>query len=228
MGFLLIGTVAALVWIFGRQVGVDGMGVLLLALLVAALGAWLHGRAAQARTPGRQRVFAALALALMAAGLGLGIVRALGPVEASGPSAAAPGGLDWQDYSTARLADLRAQGKPVFIDFTAAWCLTCQVNERVALGRPEVVERFRREGIVALRADWTRRDDEITAALASYGRQGVPVYVLYGRQGGTPRLLPEVLTSGIVLSALDEVLADAGRSTSARSEGEAASGARPD
>ncbi|HEY5908052.1 MAG TPA: thioredoxin family protein, partial [Vicinamibacteria bacterium] len=96
------------------------------------------------------------------------------------------------------------------VDFTAAWCLTCQVNERVALARPDVVERFRREGIVALRADWTRRDDHITEALAAYGREGVPVYVLYGPDGA-PRILPELLTPGIVLSALDETL---GRSRS--------------
>ena len=105
------------------------------------------------------------------------------------------------------MAELRAQGKPVFVDFTAAWCLTCQVNERVALETREVAERFEREGVTLLKADWTLRDDRITQALASYGRQGVPVYVLYGRDPvGEPRLLPEVLTPGVVFAALDRVL----------------------
>jgi thiol:disulfide interchange protein DsbD len=214
MGFFLVGTVAALVWIFGRQVGVDGMGILLLALLVTALGGWVHGRGGLARTTRARVASALLALALMAAGLGIGLARAMAPPEMA--SALAPptlGGIEWEEYSTVRLADLRGKGKPVFIDFTAAWCLTCQVNERVALGRPEVVARFRREGIVALRADWTRRDDDITAALTSYGREGVPVYVLYGREGA-PRLLPEVLTPGLVLSAIDEVLGATSRSAS--------------
>ena len=104
----------------------------------------------------------------------------------------------------------------MFIDFTAAWCLTCQVNERVALANAEVAKRFREEGVTLLKADWTRRDDEITQALAGYGRQGVPVYILYGREAGSaPRFLPELLTPAIVLSALDEALAPAGAEESA-------------
>jgi thiol:disulfide interchange protein DsbD len=122
----------------------------------------------------------------------------------------------WEPYSAGRVEALRGEGKPVFIDFTAAWCLTCQVNERVALAHPEVARRFRDEGVALVKADWTRRDDEITQALAGYGRQGVPVYVLYGRESGSaPRFLPELLTPSIVLSALDETLGRAGATESA-------------
>ena len=213
MGFFLLATVAALVWLFGQQTGVDGMGVLLAALVVTALGAWTYGRGS---TPGRsaraRRITTLGALGLMGLGLAIGLSQAYAPTEPVAPAkrrAVSNGALVFEPYSEGRLSELQAQGTPVFVDFTAAWCLTCQVNERVALGTPNVAERFKREGIVALRADWTRRDDQITEALAQLGRQGVPVYVLYGRRAGAaPRLLPEVLTSGIVISAIDEMLGD--------------------
>jgi thiol:disulfide interchange protein DsbD len=91
----------------------------------------------------------------------------------------------------------------VFVDFTAAWCVTCQVNKRLVLARDDVVAAFRARGVELVRADWTRRDDEISRALAALGRNGVPVYVLY-RPGRAPVLLPELLTRERVLAALDD------------------------
>jgi thiol:disulfide interchange protein DsbD len=138
------------------------------------------------------------------AGLAIALTRANVPVAAA-PAGA--GALGWEPFSVERRDALRASGTPVFIDFTAAWCLSCQVNERVALDTPAVRAKLREHGVVLLKADWTRRDDRITEALASYGRQGVPLYVLYGRdKDAPPRLLPEVLTPGIVLEALDQHL----------------------
>jgi thiol:disulfide interchange protein DsbD len=212
MGFLLLATVAALVWLFGQQTGVDGMGALLAALLVASLGAWIYGRGTAPTQTGRTRALATFsAVALLGIGLAIALARATAPpAPTANPSKAGGDGLVWEDHSAERVAELRAQGTPVFIDFTAAWCLSCQVNERVALTAPDVVARFQREGVVMLRADWTRRDDRIAQAIASYGRQGVPVYVLYGRDpAAPPRLLPEVLTPGLVLTALDETLGSA-------------------
>jgi thiol:disulfide interchange protein len=91
----------------------------------------------------------------------------------------------------------------VFVDVTAAWCVTCQVNKRLVLGRDDVLAAFRARGVELVRADWTRRDDEITRALAALGRNGVPVYVLY-KPGRAPVLLPEVLTRDRVLAALED------------------------
>ncbi len=211
MGFLLMATVAALVWLFGQQTGVDGVGKLLAALVLIALAAWVYGRARASTGSGRGRVAGSAAAAfLLAIGLAVawrGAAETRGAGERESSSAL---GLVWEAYTAPRLAQARAERKPVFIDFTAAWCLTCQVNERVALADGDVVSRFRREGIVALRADWTRRDDQITKALAAYGRQGVPVYVLYGRAPeAAPELLPELLTPGIVLATIDKTLGPA-------------------
>ena len=107
----------------------------------------------------------------------------------------------WQPFTPTRVAELTAANKPVFVDFTAAWCVTCQVNKRLVLNRADVREAFAKRGVELVRADWTRRDPTITQALAALGRQGVPVYVLY-RPGQAPLLLPEVLAPGTVLDAL--------------------------
>jgi DsbC/DsbD-like thiol-disulfide interchange protein/cytochrome c biogenesis protein CcdA len=109
---------------------------------------------------------------------------------------------EWQPYSAEKVAALTAAGKPVFVDFTAAWCVTCQVNERVVLGRDDVLAAFKERGVTLVRADWTRRDPEIAQALSALGRSGVPAYVYY-KPGRAPLLLPELLTRERVLAALD-------------------------
>jgi len=114
------------------------------------------------------------------------------------------GPIAWQPYTAARLDTLREEGRPVFIDFTAAWCLSCQVNERVAFGSSDVQKRFNDLGVQALKADWTSRSEEITRALAGYGRNSVPLYILYG-PGKDPIILPEILTPGIVMEALNRI-----------------------
>jgi thiol:disulfide interchange protein DsbD len=110
----------------------------------------------------------------------------------------------WQPYSPAALRAAQAAGKPVFVDFTAAWCVTCQVNKRLVLESEPIRRGFEQKHVTLLRADWTNRDAEIAAALARLGRSGVPVYALYAADAGaSPHLLPEILTRDLVRDALD-------------------------
>ena len=108
----------------------------------------------------------------------------------------------WEPWSAEAVNRYQAEDRPVFVDFTAAWCLSCQVNERVVLNQPQVKQAFQAANVALLRADWTRHDETITQALTALGRSGVPAYALYIPGENNPRLLPEVLTSGIVMDAL--------------------------
>jgi thiol:disulfide interchange protein len=208
MAVPMLATVVFLCWLLGQQAGVDGMAWLLAALIPVGFGAWLYGRAARAAGGGRPRLLPVAGAALLViAGVALAVTRATVPVAVASRAEGTPDALGWEPFSAERRDALLAEGKPVFIDFTAAWCLSCQVNERVALETPAVRERMRAHGVALLKADWTLRDERISEALTSYGREGVPLYVLYGRErGAAPVLLPEVLTPGIVLGALDGTL----------------------
>ena len=201
LAFPLLATAVWLVWVFGLQAGLDAAAGLLLALVLLGLAAWVWGRwpghaGHRARTTARAFavavVIAAVGVVIVASGgLGDGGVR---QVEAAD---------DWDAWDGDRVEALVAAGEPVFVDFTAAWCLTCQVNKKTVLHREVVRQAFAERGVTTMRADWTAEDPAITAALDGFDRSGVPLYVLYPGGDAEPVLLPEVLTTGLVLDALD-------------------------
>ncbi len=196
LAFPLYATVAWLVWVLAAQVGNDAViriGIALV-LIAFALWAWRTWRSAAHRAWGGAAVVGAVAGLLVAWPLLAG-VRSVADLAQTQPA------NGWQSYSPARIAELTAGGRPVFVDFTAAWCITCQVNERLVLNDAGVRDAFARAGVALVRADWTRRDAAISEALAALGRSGVPAYVIY-RKDRAPQLLPEVLQRQTVIDAL--------------------------
>ncbi len=199
LAFPLYATVIWLAWVLGAQRDNDAVLRLFVALLGIgfALWAWRIVRGGGAR-PWGIAAFAVLAGALVVGWpLFANDNEPAKVADASTPVAAG----DWMPFTQARVEDLTASGRPVFIDFTAAWCVTCQVNKRLVLNTDVVREGFAKRHVALVRADWTRRDPAITRALSALGRSGVPVYVLH-RPGKTPLLLPEVLQQQTVLDAL--------------------------
>ena len=203
MAFPMFATVIWLLWVLGQQSGIDAMAGWLGVLLALALAAWVWAGSAEARPLTRLAVRSGavglLALTVMWATPAL---RTLPPEGAQAASATAGEGR-WQAWSPQRVSEALAQGRPVFVDYTAAWCVTCQYNKRTTLSDPQVLAAFDRKQVLLLRADWTRRDPEITAALSRLGRNGVPVYALTAPGDRATRLLGEILSVREVLEAVD-------------------------
>src|SRR5512142_2756034 len=200
LAFPLYATTAWLAWVLGAQAGNDAVLALLLGLVFIALGAWMYGRWAHAGWRWQP------ALAVLLGALGLFVAwPGSAPGHVSTGMATGAEGEAWESWSPAKVSAYLAAGRPVFVDFTAAWCVTCQLNKRVALHDSAVEKAFADRRIARLTADWTRQDPEITAALAALGRNAVPVYALYLPGEDAPRLLPEVLTPSIVLGELEKL-----------------------
>ncbi len=205
MGFLLTATVIWLVWVFGIQKGSDGVIVLLIAILISSIAAWIYGSWGMIYVKPAKRYFAQIiSLLLIAFSIYFGIVNTF-MAEANYDSTKKTSLIDWQKFDQTQIDDLLNQNKPVFIDFTAAWCLSCQVNERVVLNTEEVSSKFKELGVTTFKADWTNKDEIITNALAAFGRNSVPLYILYDGENKKPIKLPEILTKSIVLDALKNI-----------------------
>ena len=195
MAFPMFGTAVWLLWVLGQQTGIDGAGALLALLVVLALVLWALG------LTGRTRIvlasFSIAAGALLASAIGPNVIKM---AEAATPVAETPGAR-WQPWSAERVQTALGAGQPVFVDFTAAWCVTCQYNKKTTLASAEVLSAMDAAKVQTFRADWTRRDAAITAELQKLGRSGVPVYVLQA-PGQAPVVFSEILSATEVKDAL--------------------------
>lgn len=203
-------TVAWLAWVLGRQLGANAVAGLVAGLALIGAALWMLGRwrRPQIRT-GVRRAVTAAALLLAIAGIALAWPGQQAPEQPEIQASDGP----WKPWSEAAVAQARADGKAVFVDFTAAWCVTCQVNKRLVLDSDAVEARLQRDDVVLLRADWTNQDANITAALRGLGRIGVPVYAVYraGSDDAAPTLLPELLTRDKVLEAIEAAVSTPAR-----------------
>jgi thiol:disulfide interchange protein len=208
LAFPMYAAAAWLVWVLAQQTGPEGLARMLAAAVALGLAAWLFGvsqRRGVIKFDSGVVGLSVTAAAALVGAVGLVVVGAYGPpAGAAATSAVAEGGVPSEPWSPEKLAALRAAHRPVLVNFTAAWCVTCQVNERVAFSTGEVAKAFKRSGAVYLVADWTNRDAAIAQALGDQGRIGVPLYLLYGADGGAPRTLPQLLTPDLVAKALDQ------------------------
>ena len=199
LAFPMYGAALWLAWVYGRQTA-DALALLFGAGLMLALALWLYGRAQAAPGTGRAAGVGAL-LALIAA-LGLGVLA--GKAPAASPNHAADVHLPSQAWSEQAVQTALAEGRPVLVNFTADWCVTCKVNESMSLSSARTAQALEQANAVYLVGDWTRRDDAITAELQRHGRSGVPLYLVYAPGRSEPRILPQLLTEGVVIDALKD------------------------
>jgi thiol:disulfide interchange protein len=193
LAFPMYGAAAWLAWVLAQQAGPEDLAKLFAAAVAVALAAWLFGIAQRrAAAGGKATVTSIIAVAVVA----VSIAGVAWPQDKAAE-------LPTEPYGPARLAELQGEGRPVFVNYTAAWCVSCQVNDKVALSTPTVAAAFARHKVAYLKADWTKRDATIAADLASHGRAGVPLYLVYGTGGGEPAILPSILTPDIVVRAVE-------------------------
>jgi thiol:disulfide interchange protein DsbD len=192
MAFPMYAAAAWLIWVVAQQADAVVLGRVLAGCIVLALAAWLYGAAQRQQASGKRGlVSGVLAAALVLVAVPTAVWPHSEPKVASEP------------YSAERLAALQGEGRTVFVNYTAAWCVSCQVNDRVALSTVTVARAFEKNNAAYLKADWTKKDDLIAADLAKHGRAGVPLYLVYDKTGAT-KVLPNLLTEGIVIRALED------------------------
>jgi thiol:disulfide interchange protein DsbD len=195
LAFPMYGAAVWLLWVVSQEAGASGVLATATGFLLLGFAAWCLG-VTQDSSPFRRRI--GFAGAGVAVSLALTALAGIGTMPVA--SVAAQGGAE--AFTPARLASLRAEGRPVFVNLTAAWCVTCLVNERVAISNDTVQKAFASKKVVYLKGDWTRQDPAITAFLREHGRDGVPLYLYYAPNARVPEVLPQILTEATVLEAM--------------------------
>lgn len=201
LAFPMYGAAAWLVWVLAQQVDAEGLFRVMIGLVLLALAAWSFG-VVQARAALSRSVFLSGIVFLLSLGAAAALIALPFKTRTAEPQSGQAGAALSEPYTTARLAALRAEGKPVFVNLTAAWCVSCLYNERVALSTPAVVEAFKATGTTYLVGDWTNQNPEISALLREHGREGVPLYLYFAPGGGAPKILPQILTEALMLETL--------------------------
>jgi thiol:disulfide interchange protein len=203
--FPIYASAAWLLWVLAQQTSPLGLGAALAGAILIALAAWAYQKSKFSSTSGRVAALVTTVVAMLLA--------VLLPVRYSDVAASPVGAITnshdidaWQPYDAAKVRELSAAGKPLLVNFTASWCLTCLVNERNAFSDAAVQAIFRGKGVTLMKGDWTNRDPAITKALAAFGRAGVPLYLVYNGKAGSsePVVLPQLLTAGVVRNAFAE------------------------
>jgi len=202
--FPMYASAAWLLWVLAQQTAVLGLGAALAGAILIGLAAWAYQKSKTSAQTGK---IVAVATACAAVVVAIALPVRIARTESAAPSAVRSGAVSeadgWEPYDAARLSALQAAGKPVLVNFTASWCLTCLVNERTAFSDTAVQEVFRDKGVTLMKGDWTNRDPGITKALAAFNRAGVPLYVAYNAKPGAtePEVLPQLLSAGVVRDA---------------------------
>ena len=197
MAFPLLATVIWLAWVYARLTSLDDFVALLFGLLIISFSIWFYNQFVSHKTPIAQK---AITLLTCIGIFGYGIYLGTRGIQYDKTEEIA----QWEPYSKDYFQSLRAQGKPVFIDFTAAWCLSCQANKASTLNTKDVVKAFKGKQVTLLKADWTNQDPVITEALESFNRNGVPLNVYYPAQiNAEPIVLPAILQPSVVLNVLN-------------------------
>ena len=206
LAFPMYATTLWLAWVFSRQTGAEALGLLFAAGVLLALGVWLVGTGQGEQAPSvTRRLYLAVGTVVLALAGATALLASVIPSEIAvtqpGGDSSGPVSTPW---SPAAVAAARADGRPVLVNLTADWCVSCKINERVALSSSRVATALEATGTVYLVGDWTRRDDAITAELERHGRSGVPLYLYYAPGQAAPRILPQLLTEGVVVEALKD------------------------
>jgi len=201
LAFPMLAAAAWLIWVLDAQTGSAGLPFILACALLLALTAWLYGLAQRRAMAGKPARALSLAAATGLAAIGAGFAMPGGAFETPRPAVVAQSGpIKW---SPERVARETAAGRPVFVDFSAAWCLTCKVNEKAVLSTPAFKEAMARTDTAFMIADSTNYDAEIEKAMSDLGRTGLPLYLVYPAGGGKPMILPQVLNTAMAIGALD-------------------------